>query len=58
MECLSVGAEYRRELGEARGAAVPVPLLMAAYSCATPEDFLVETVKRIRSRYVWTTNLG
>ncbi|CAB3253596.1 unnamed protein product [Arctia plantaginis] len=49
MECLSVGAEYKRELGSARGAPVQAPLLMAAYNCATPEDFLVETVKRIRS---------
>lgn len=49
MECLSVGAEYKRELSEARGRTVQAPLLMLAYNCTTPEDFLVETIKRIRS---------
>ncbi|XP_026753064.3 WD repeat-containing protein 3 [Galleria mellonella] len=49
MECLSVGAEYKREVKEARGHPVPPPLLMTAYGCSTPEDFFVETIKRIRS---------
>ncbi|XP_049869010.1 WD repeat-containing protein 3 [Pectinophora gossypiella] len=49
MECLSVGAEYKTQLAEARGQPVQVPVLMAAYNCATPEDFLVETIARIRS---------
>ncbi|KAJ0177105.1 hypothetical protein K1T71_007114 [Dendrolimus kikuchii] len=49
MECLSVGAEYQRELAEARGQHVQPPILMAAYNCTTPEDFFVETVKKIRS---------
>lgn len=49
MECLSVGAEYKRELSEARGQFVQPPLLMAAFNCTTPEDFFVETVKRVRS---------
>lgn len=49
MECLSVGAEYKRELAEARGQYVQPPLLMAAYNCTTPEHFFVETLKRIRS---------
>lgn len=49
VECLSVGAEYKREMAEARGQHVQPPLLMAAYNCATPEDFFVETVKKIRS---------
>ncbi|XP_059045392.1 WD repeat-containing protein 3 [Achroia grisella] len=49
MECLSVGAEYKRELIEARGRHVAPPLLMAAYGSSTPEDFFVETIKRIRS---------
>ncbi|KAL0892901.1 hypothetical protein ABMA27_014581 [Loxostege sticticalis] len=49
LECLSVGAEYRREVEEARGQPVQPPLLMAAYNCATEEDFLAETVKKIRS---------
>ncbi|KAL4709936.1 hypothetical protein ACJJTC_003899 [Scirpophaga incertulas] len=49
MECLSVGAEYQREVDEARGHPVQPPLLMVAYNSTTPEDFLVETVKRIRS---------
>lgn len=50
MECLSVGAEYKRELAEARGQSVQPPILMVAYNCTTPEDFFVETVKKIRSR--------
>lgn len=54
MECLSVGAEYKRELAEARGQYVQPPLLMAAYNCTTPEHFFVETLKRIRSRYIST----
>ncbi|RVE44463.1 hypothetical protein evm_010867 [Chilo suppressalis] len=49
MECLSVGAEYKRELKEARGKYVQPPLLMAAYNCTTAEDFLLETIKKIRS---------
>ncbi|XP_048482830.1 WD repeat-containing protein 3 [Plutella xylostella] len=49
MECLEVGAEYRKELAEARGQTVAPPLLMAAFGAASPEDFLMETVKRIRS---------
>ncbi|KAG6445882.1 WD repeat-containing protein 3 [Manduca sexta] len=49
MECLQVGAEYKRELAEARGRAVQPPLLMAAYNCTTPEDFFVEVIKRVRS---------
>ncbi|PZC82993.1 hypothetical protein B5X24_HaOG208860 [Helicoverpa armigera] len=49
MECLSVGAEYKRELAEARGQFVQPPLLMAAYNCTTPENFLVEIIKRIRA---------
>lgn len=50
MECLSVSAEYNRELSEARGQFVQPPLLMAAYNCTTTEDFFVETIKKIRSR--------
>ncbi|XP_072932107.1 WD repeat-containing protein 3 [Epargyreus clarus] len=49
MECLSVGAEFAREAAAARGEAVAPPLLMAAFGCNTPEDFLLETLRRIRS---------
>ncbi|KPJ08224.1 WD repeat-containing protein 3 [Papilio machaon] len=49
LECLSVGAEYEREMTAARGQQVPVPLLMAAYNCTTAEDFLLETLRKIRS---------
>jgi hypothetical protein len=54
MECLSIGAEYKRELKEARGQYVQPPLLMAAYNCTTSEDFLAETIKKIRSRYKYS----
>lgn len=50
LECLQIGAEYKSELKEARGQTVQPPVLMIAYNCTTPEDFLVETLKRIRSR--------
>lgn len=52
LECLSVGAEYQKEVTEARGQYVQPPLLMAAYNCNTAEDFLLEILKKIRSRYV------
>ncbi|KAI5651749.1 hypothetical protein NE865_00086 [Phthorimaea operculella] len=50
MECLSVGAEYKQQLAEARGQPVQVPVLMTAYNAASAEDFLLETVARIRAR--------
>ncbi|CAH2268985.1 WD repeat-containing protein 3 [Pararge aegeria] len=49
IECLSMGAEYQKEVSEARGQFVQPPILMAAYNCNTAEDFLFETVKKIRS---------
>ncbi|XP_026317592.1 WD repeat-containing protein 3 [Hyposmocoma kahamanoa] len=49
MECLSVGADYKREVAEARGQPVQAPLLMAAFNCSTAEDFFAETVARVRS---------
>nr|XP_026488456.1 WD repeat-containing protein 3 [Vanessa tameamea] len=44
VECLSLCAEH-----DANGPGAPPPALMAAYGCTTSEDFLLETVKRIRS---------
>ena len=52
MECLQIGLEYQKQVEEARGQFVQPPVLMAAYNCSTPEDFLLETVKKIRSRYI------
>ncbi|KAM3964454.1 WD repeat-containing protein 3 [Aphomia sociella] len=49
MECLSLGAEYDRELNAASGQPVTPPMLMTAYGCSTSEEFFVETIKRIRS---------
>ncbi|CAG9786267.1 unnamed protein product [Diatraea saccharalis] len=49
MECISVSTEYTRELKEARGQYVQPPILMAAYNCTTTDDFLLETLKKIRS---------
>ncbi|KAJ2945917.1 hypothetical protein O0L34_g4833 [Tuta absoluta] len=49
MECLSVGAEYKQQLAEARGQPVQAPVLMTAYNAASAEEFLLETVARIRA---------
>ncbi|CAH0719479.1 unnamed protein product, partial [Brenthis ino] len=49
MECLQIGLEYQKQVEEARGQFVQPPVLMAAYNCTTPEDFLLETIKKIRS---------
>ncbi|XP_063380807.1 WD repeat-containing protein 3 [Cydia fagiglandana] len=49
MECLSIGAAYKKERSEARGQPVQPPLLMAAYNCDNEEDFLLETLKKIRA---------
>ncbi|XP_045497720.1 WD repeat-containing protein 3 [Colias croceus] len=48
LECLSIGAEFQREVNATRAPVQP-PVLMAAYNCNTAEDFLLETVRRIRS---------
>ncbi|CAG5031848.1 unnamed protein product [Parnassius apollo] len=49
LECLSVGAEYERQVAGAGGQPVQPPLLMAAYSCSSAEDFFLEILKKIRS---------
>ncbi|XP_068631733.1 WD repeat-containing protein 3 [Battus philenor] len=49
LECLTVCAEYEKELAEARGQSVQPPLLMTAYNCTTAEDLLLEILKRTRS---------
>ncbi|CAH2106551.1 unnamed protein product [Euphydryas editha] len=43
-ECVSLCAAHA-----AAGRGAPPPALMVAYGCDTPEDFLLETVRRIRS---------
>ncbi|CAK1547083.1 unnamed protein product [Leptosia nina] len=49
LECLTVGAEYTAEVTAARGAPVQPPVLMVAYNCTNAEDFLLETIRKIRS---------
>lgn len=52
MECLKLCTEYRAEVEEyqAAGRKPPqVPLLMTAYNCNNPDDYLLEMVKRIRA---------
>ncbi|CAG9584478.1 unnamed protein product [Danaus chrysippus] len=49
VECLSVCAEYDQLVVEARGQPVAPPVLMAAYNCNNSEDFLLETICRIRA---------
>ncbi|KAI8435791.1 hypothetical protein MSG28_004019 [Choristoneura fumiferana] len=48
-ECLQICVEYKKEREEARGQPVAPPLLMAAYNCSSEEDFLLETLRRIRA---------
>lgn len=57
MECLEVCEKYKEQLSEHatlqassnQPVALPaVPLLMQAFSASTPEDFVLETIKRIR----------
>ncbi|CAG5038571.1 unnamed protein product [Parnassius apollo] len=48
-ECLSVCAENKRQVAEARGQPVQPPLLMAAYNCSSADDFFLEILKKIRS---------
>ncbi|XP_046466507.1 WD repeat-containing protein 3 [Neodiprion pinetum] len=51
LECLEVSKQYEEQLAEVVPAnpLPPVPPLMQAYSCSTTEDFLLETVKRVRA---------
>lgn len=60
LECLEVSAAYQIELDECEllqqktGKFVPIPQpppLMLAYNVNTPQEFLLDTIKRIRSRY-------
>ncbi|KAH1004388.1 hypothetical protein HUJ04_004145 [Dendroctonus ponderosae] len=58
LECLEVSEKYQEELdehaalqaGSSKPLPVPaIPLLMQAFNVKTPEDFLLETIKRIRA---------
>lgn len=51
LECLEITKAYDEELSKvANTNVVPaLPLLMQAYNCKTSEDFLLETVKRVRA---------
>ena len=51
LECLDVSKEYNEQLSKAiAGITPPIPLQMEAYNCTNTEDYLLETVKRIRGR--------
>ncbi|KAL1518271.1 hypothetical protein ABEB36_001916 [Hypothenemus hampei] len=47
LECLEVNEIYRRQLTDGTTQPTP-PLLMQAFNVSTPEDFLLETIRRIR----------
>ncbi|XP_012232010.1 WD repeat-containing protein 3 [Linepithema humile] len=50
LECLEVSKQYDDELSKAvSDEKPPLPLLMQAYNCASTEDFLLETFKRVRA---------
>lgn len=52
LECLKVCTEYRAELEECQAAGrkpPQIPLLMTAYNCSNPDDYLLEMLKRIRA---------
>lgn len=48
LECLDVSKEYSEQLSKAAVDKAPVPLQMQAYDCRTVEEYLLETVRRIR----------
>ena len=51
LECLDVSREYNEQLSKAiADKTPPIPLQMQAYNCTNTEDYLLETVKRIRGR--------
>ncbi|KAK9880788.1 hypothetical protein WA026_013117 [Henosepilachna vigintioctopunctata] len=58
LECLEICEQYRQQLAEHKAlqaastqviAAPQAPLLMQAFKVSTPDDFLLETIRRIRS---------
>ncbi|GBP40536.1 WD repeat-containing protein 3 [Eumeta japonica] len=49
LECLQACAEYEEKKNEGRGKVTQLPLLMTAYNCTEPSEFLLDTFKRIRS---------
>ena len=53
LECLDLCKKYKEEcadLGPSKPLP-PLPLMMQVYKCTSIEDYLLETVKRIRARY-------
>lgn len=53
MECLNTIKEYKDSLSESqnKGLEKPsIPLIMTAFNVKTTEDYLLEIIKRIRSR--------
>ncbi|XP_076762972.1 WD repeat-containing protein 3 [Xylocopa sonorina] len=48
LECLEVSKEYNEQLFKAADKTLAVPLQMQAYNCTTTQDYLLETVRRIR----------
>ncbi|KAG7200923.1 hypothetical protein KM043_003284 [Ampulex compressa] len=49
LECLEISKTYKEQLSGNDSSVVAIPLLMQAYNCTTIEDFLLETVKRVRA---------
>ena len=52
MECIDISKEFKEQLLtiDPSKAAPPLPLQMQMYQCESVEDYLLETLKRIRAR--------
>lgn len=54
LECLNVIKEYKDSVLENSNKGTekpPLPIIMTAFNVKTPDDYLLEIIKRIRSRY-------
>ncbi|OAD59414.1 WD repeat-containing protein 3 [Eufriesea mexicana] len=49
LECLNISKEYNEQLSKVTANKIPaIPLQMQAYNCTNTDDYLLETIKRIR----------
>jgi len=60
LECLNVIKEYKDNLLESENKGVDkptLPIIMTAFNVKTTDDYLLEIIKRIRSRQVKFTKI-
>lgn len=52
LECLDVTKEYKEQLANVTPPNPPpaLPLIMQAYNCSSTEEYLLETLRRVRAR--------